>query len=215
MKSVYDLVLFDLDGTLTKSDPGIIGSVIATLNKMQYPIPQNLQRFIGPSLYVSFMKYCNMTEEQAKKAMEIYHDSYDETGVFNNSVYPDILELLQSLREKGAKVSVATSKPQMLADVVLNYFKIAPLLDFTFGPEKDGHSSTKVGLIEQAMAACKIEKSRTVMIGDTRFDAEGAREAGVDFIGVLYGYGTQAEMEHQGAQNFANSAQELKKMLIR
>jgi phosphoglycolate phosphatase len=215
MESVYDLVLFDLDGTLTKSDPGITGSIIATLNKMQLAIPQNLYSFIGPPLYASFQKHCNMTDEQAREAVLIYREFYNESGIYKNSVYPGILELLQSLRESGAKVSAATSKPQPQAETVLNYFKIAPLMDFISGADEDERSSTKTELIKKAISACKAEKSRTVMIGDTCYDAFGAKNADVDFIGVLYGYGSQEEMEREGAQTFAKSAQELKNLLLR
>lgn len=215
MKAVYDLVLFDLDGTLTESGPGITSSLKDTLNKMQIAVPQDLHKFIGPPLFESFKKYCKMTDEQAKAGIAIYRDFYNETGVFNNSVYPGLMELLRQLREAGAKISVATSKPQPQADVVLNHFQIAPLLDYVSGAAADERSSTKAGLIKQAIAACKAEKSRTVMIGDTRFDAEGAKKAGVDFIGVLYGYGTQEEMENEGATCFANNVQELREILIR
>lgn len=215
MKSVYDLVLFDLDGTLTESGPGITTSLKETLTRMNFPVPQDLHRFIGPPLYDSLMKYCKMEEEQANETIRLYREIYKEGGILNNSVYPGILELLNNLREAGAKVSVATSKPKPQADTVLNYFKIAPLLDFISGANEDERSSTKAGLIEQAIAACKTEKSHTVMIGDTRFDAEGARIAGVDFIGVLYGYGTQDEMEKEGGSCFVKTVQELGKMLIR
>ena len=215
MKSVYDVVLFDLDGTLTKSDPGITGSVIATLNEMQLAIPQNLYSFIGPPLYESFQSYCNMTDDQAREAVLIYRKYYNETGIFKNSVYPGILELLQLLRESGVKLGVATSKPQPQAEMVLNHYKIAPFLDVICGANADERSSTKTQLIEKAVDACKAEKSRTVMIGDTRYDAFGAKSTGVDFIGVLYGYGSQEEMEHEGAQAFAKSAQELKNLLLR
>lgn len=215
MKSVYDLILFDLDGTLTESGPGITSSLAATLKQMQWPVPQNLHQFIGPPLSASLKKYCGMTDDQINKGIEIYRDIYNKTGIFNNSVYPGILELLQSLRENGAKVSVATSKPQAQAEVVLNHFKIAPFLDYISGANEDERSSTKAGLIEQAITACHAEKNRTVMIGDTHFDAEGAKKAGVDFIGALYGYGTREEMERDGAIVFANTAQELRSMLIR
>lgn len=215
MNPVYDLVLFDLDGTLTKSDPGITSSVKEALDEMGLPVPQNLRRFIGPPLSYSFQTFCGMTEEQITKGIEIYRGIYNKKGIFNNSVYPGMLDLLQMLRGSGSKVGVATSKPLPQAQMVLEHFHIAPFLDYISGADEDERSSTKAGLIEQAVAACKIEKSRTVMIGDTRYDAEGARLTGVDFIGVLFGYGTKEEMEHEIAGKFANSADELKNLLIR
>ncbi|HEX3038024.1 MAG TPA: HAD hydrolase-like protein [Oscillospiraceae bacterium] len=214
MESVYDLVLFDLDGTLTKSDPGITGSVIATLNEMHLAIPQNLYSFIGPPLYASFQEHCHMADAQAQEAVLIYRKFYNESGIFKNAVYPGILELLQSLRESGATLGVATSKPQPQAEMVLNHFKIAPFLDVICGANPDERSSTKTQLIEKAVAACKAEKSRTVMIGDTCYDAFGAKNAGVNFIGVLYGYGSQEEIEQEGGRAFVKSAQELKNLLI-
>ena len=191
MNPVYDLVLFDLDGTLTKSDPGITSSVAETLKVMGMPVPQNLQRFIGPPLTYSFQTFCGMTEEQVTEGIKVYRGIYNKTGIFNNSVYPGIMELLQMLRDNGVKLGVATSKPLPQAKMVLEHFQITPFLNHTSGAIEDERSSTKTGLIEQAVAACQADKSRTVMIGDTRYDAQGARKAGVDFIGVLFGYGTQ------------------------
>ena len=215
MKALYDIVLFDLDGTLTKSDPGIINSVKATLKQMDCPVPSNLRRFIGPPLYTSFVDFCGMTEEQSQRSIMLYRDYYNAKGIFDNSVYPGILDLLKDLKEAGAKVCVATSKPQSAAEIVLNYFEITPLLDFISGASEDDRSSEKVTLIENGLKKCGIPADRAVMIGDTRFDAEGAKGANVDFIGALYGYGTREEMINAGASRFAKDAQELRSLLIK
>jgi phosphoglycolate phosphatase len=216
MKSIYDLILFDLDGTLTNSEPGIFSSVKKALASMNFPIPddQTLRRFIGPPLWYSFVTFCGMTGEQAEQAVDHYRETYNVTGAFLNLPYPHIVELLDKLKSTGVKLAVATSKPDNIAGPVLDYFHLTPYFEFIAAPDEKEHSSNKDALILSAVNACNVPKDRTVMIGDTHFDVIGAREAGVDFIGVLYGFGTQAEMEQEGGKVFARDIAELEELLI-
>ena len=216
MKSIYDLILFDLDGTLTDSEPGIVGSVKKALIRMHLPIPpqKTLLKFIGPPLWYSFVNFCGMTSEQAEQAVIFYRETYNVTGAFQNLPYPHVIELLDDLKATGVPLAVATSKPDDIARPVLDYFKLTPYFDYISAPDEKEHSSNKKELILSALKFCKVPKERTVMIGDTHYDAIGAREAETNFIGVLYGFGTQAEMEQEGASHFAENLEELKTLLL-
>lgn len=216
MRPIYDLILFDLDGTLTDSAPGIFGSVTETLTRMGFPIPEPeaLRKFIGPPLWFSFARFCDMTDAQADQAVEYYRESYNVTGAFKNLPYPHLFELLDTLRDTGATLAVATSKPDNIAFRVLDYFKLSPYFSYIAAPDESEHSGQKSILIESALRACRVPASRAVMIGDTHFDTVGAREAGSSFIGVLYGFGTQAEMEAEGGKVFAHDFTELASLLL-
>lgn len=217
MKSIYDMILFDLDGTLTNSEPGILGSVRQTLTRMNFPIPERetLRKFIGPPLWYSFTNFCGMTDAQAEQAVIYYRETYDVSGAFLNLPYPGIPTLLGTLKNLGVPLAVATSKPDNIAFRVLDYFKLSSYFSHVSAPGEEEHSSNKKELILSALHACKIAPEHAVMIGDTHYDAIGAREAGTDFIGVLYGFGTQAEMEREGAVQFAKDLSELKNILLK
>ena len=214
----YDIALFDLDGTLTESEEGIVKSVRFALSKMNWPEPEAhiYRKFIGPPLIDSFLGYCGMQRETAKRACELYKERYNKTGCFENRVYPGILELLRSLRAAGVKTAVCTAKQEPFAEKIAEHFGLLPLFDAVVGSRLDGGRSLKEELIPAAVKALggTLSKS-TVMIGDTWFDADGAQKCGVDFIGVLYGYGEREEMEQKGARQFAADAGELCKLLVK
>ena len=216
MKPIYDLILFDLDGTLTDSAPGIFGSVKETLARMNLPIPgaEVLRKFIGPPLWYSFVNFCGMTAEQAEQGVEYYREPYNVTGAFQNLPYPHIFDLLNTLRDAGATLAVATSKPDNIASRVLDYFKLTPYFSYIAAPDESEHSGEKNVLIKSALRACSVPANRAVMIGDTHFDTIGARDSGTNFIGVLYGFGTQAEMEQEGGKVFAQDIASLAGLLL-
>jgi phosphoglycolate phosphatase len=218
MKSVYPIVLFDLDGTLTESGPGIMSCVQQTMEQLGIPVPpqQVLRTFIGPPMYQSFSQTCGLSEQESEQAVATYRKFYENGGIFNNSVYPYALQLLQNLRQAGAVLCVATSKPKVQAERVVQHFGLAPLMDFVAGPVGGAeHQSSKAQLIGSCLNRFSMQPQQAVMIGDTRFDAEGAHLSGVDFIGVLHGYGTRQEMQQQypGAR-FAPDFVELEKLLL-
>jgi len=217
MTSVYDMVLFDLDGTLTDSEPGIVGAVKETLTRMNLPIPEHdtLRKFIGPPLWYSFVNFCGMTDRQSEQAVEFYRETYNVKGAFLNFPYPGIPKFLDVLKSTGVPLAVATSKPDNIARPVLDYFKLSQYFTHISAPGDNERSSNKKELILSGLNACKVAPERAVMIGDTHFDAIGAREAGTNFIGVLYGFGTRAEMEQEGAAHFAGTISELTKMLLK
>lgn len=212
----YKLVLFDLDGTLTKSDPGVLRCVRETLAEMKFPElpPETLRKFIGPPLYQSMQEYCGMSMEEAQKAVELYREVYNTKGIYENSVYEGIFELLKDLHKQKIQVGVATSKPIGAARDVLGYFGLKEHLDVICGADEDEKRKTKTDVMREAIELAGVLPSETVMIGDTKFDAYGASQAGTEFIGALYGYGTREEMEECGANTFADTVEKLRGMLI-
>ena len=185
MKS-YDLILFDLDGTLTQSDPGIIRCVRDTLVKLGYPVPEQpvLRKFIGPPLTLSLEEYCGITGEDANRFVDEYRIIYNKDGVYEANVFDGIFPLLKKLREAGYRLAVATSKPQNAAELVIGHFGLLPCFDMVSGSSEDEKGS-KLLVMQHAMEKIGAAPSRTLMIGDTRFDAEGAQQAGTDFLGAL------------------------------
>ena len=188
---LYDAVIFDLDGTLTDSRPGIFACAKYALQKMGLPVPpeSTLQRFLGPPLADSYIKYCGMTEEQAVYATELYRERYIPIGWKENKVYPRIRALLSELKERGAYLAVATGKPQHTSVDILRYFGLLQYFDAVAGPTPQELHIDKADLIRRVLPKGK----RAVMVGDIAGDIKGAHDAGIPSIAALYGYGEKSE----------------------
>lgn len=194
-------IFWDLDGTIMESGSGVLSSVRYALDKMGVELPESeVRKFIGPSLFDSFTNTAHMSEEDAEKAIEYYRSLYESKGIFDAQVYEGIPETLDALKKAGYRQFVVTSKPQHMAQRVLDHFEIMPYMDGLVGPTEDDHSSDKAKLIRSAMESNGIEKSEAVMIGDRCFDINGANDVGIHSIGVLYGYGSKEELEKFGAE---------------
>lgn len=217
MKCIYDYVLFDLDGTLTASAPGIKRCIELTMAKMGREIPDlsDYSRYIGPPLITTFQRVCGLSLEDAKQALGIYLEYYDTEGEPRNSLFEGTLEMLTTLRKAGAKVAVCTSKNEISARNVCEFLGITGSLDALCGSDHSTGRREKEDIIPYAMETLGAKQGdKIVMIGDTHFDAKGASYNGVDFIGVTYGYGKKETMIEAGAQVFADSAAELTNMLL-
>ncbi len=212
----YETVLFDLDGTLTDPGEGVTNSVAYALEKFGISVSdkRELYRFIGPPLLYSFENFYGFSESDAKKALGYYREYYSKTGIFQNAIYDGIKELLSDLKKSGKKLVVATSKPEHFAKIVLEHFDILKYFDFLGGASLDESRSEKNEVMEYAVKTCNIDTSRAIMIGDRHFDIDGAKLFGMDSIGVLFGYGTREELEKSGATYIADSADEIRKILL-
>lgn len=210
----YDVVLFDLDGTLTESEPGILNCVQYAVEKMGFAVPprEELKKFIGPPLLTSFEETCGMTDAQAEQALVCFRERFDPIGWKENSVYPGIAPLLRTLKARGARVGLATSKPVDFARRIADYFGLAPFVDvIAAAPMKETHHASKKELIAEALAG---QRGRACMVGDRRFDVEGAHDNGIDAIGVTYGYGSREELENAGAEAIVDSVEALSEYLL-
>ncbi len=207
----YQTIVWDLDGTLSDSAPGILTSARYALDRMGREAPEEkvLRRFLGPPLAASFMEHCGLTEEEAKRAAAYYRESYHGGEWKNNRLYPGILRLLTTLKRKGAFLAVATGKPKATADMVLNYFGIMELFDKVVGPEECNLYAKKEDAVFEAIRG----REHAVMIGDRHLDILGARKNGIPCIAAGYGYGSKQEADQFGADFYAKTADDLYDLL--
>jgi len=191
----YDIALFDLDGTLSESAEGILECVKIAFREMKRELPdeKTLAGFIGPPMTDS-LKRCGFSEEDAQKGLQIYKKNYIEKGIYKNKVYSGMYETLQTLKDNGVLLAVATSKYQPFSDRIIKMLKLENYFDFVGGSSGTPERHSKIQVIRYVLDHLGRDK-KAVMIGDTKFDAEGAFMAKVDFIGCLYGYGSREEME--------------------
>ena len=202
----YDIILFDLDGTLTDSAEGIVNSVIYALKRkgIPYASKRELRRFVGPPLQASFRDYCGFSEEEAKDAVRIFREYFTEKGIYENAVYEGVPEMLSALSEAGFTLAVATSKPEAFAGQILARFDLAKYFSVIAGASMDG--TDKPTVIRLALSRLHTEpSSRVLMVGDREHDIFGAKEVGISSLGVLYGYGSKEELEEAGAAYIAAS----------
>ncbi len=213
---MYKLALFDLDGTLTQSEFGILASAKYALEKFGiYEADQKkLKRFIGPPLYVSFSEFYGLNGADGEEAVRLYREVYEKEEYKNAPVYEGIPEALSAIKDAGAKLMVVTSKPQDMAERVVEHVGLKPFFDAIVGPGREMHTPSKTVLIERALSLAALDKKNAVMIGDRKFDIEGAEGAGIDSIGVLYGYGSKEELEKAGAKLFAETPAHISKLII-
>ena len=207
----YKAVLFDLDGTINDSGPGIMKSVQYALGKMGYPpLPEEtLRRFVGPSLQYSFRTFSGMSGEEAERAVALYRECYNNGEAYNLTVYDGMVQLLELLGESGVRCAVVTSKPQIMAGKVLAHSGLLGYFACVIGPDPKDGSNQKSVLIERALRELGLESRDVLMVGDTMYDIIGAAEAGCDSVGVTYGYGTEEELHAHNATYLADSAMEI------
>lgn len=214
--SKYDLVLFDLDGTLTDPREGITKSIQYALAKfgiIEHDL-DNLVKFIGPPLKDSFMKYYSFDERQAWQAVLAYREYFAVKGIFQNAVYEGIPHLLHKLKETGKKLVVATAKPTVYSEKIVEHFGLAGYFSLVAGSNLDGTRVVKAEVIRYALDEVNGGvKSGAVMVGDREHDICGARENGIDSIAVTFGYGPRAELEAAHPTYLAASVGELGKIL--
>ncbi|HRR75434.1 MAG TPA: HAD hydrolase-like protein [Ruminococcus sp.] len=211
----YEYLLFDLDGTLTDSAPGIINCLRHALSIMGFDMPEKPERFLGPPLYDSFAEYCGMDEEQVTKAVKLFRERYSTIGLFENSVYPEVPEMLQKLKCAGKHLMVATSKVDEYAERILARFEIADHFEFIGGALINGTRNEKCEVIEHVLASTGItDRSSVLMIGDRNTDVIGAHKTGLKCMGILWGYGSEEELRETGADYIANTPQDAADMLL-
>lgn len=218
MKENFDLILFDVDGTLTDSGEGITKSVQYTLEHygIEEPDLDNLRKFIGPPLIDSFMKYYGFSKEEAIEARRIFNVRYQPIGWMENHPYPGITEVLEALQKDGKLLGVATSKPEDVADKVLTYFDLKKYFKIICAAPNNGLNAEKPGRIRAAMEEAKAlgcEVKNPIMVGDTRFDVLGAHECGIPCVGVSWGFATEGEFEACDTDYVADTMKELLEIL--
>lgn len=214
----FNYILWDLDGTLTDPKTGITSSVQYAMRKMGYPVPESdqLEWVIGPPLKESFIHLLETQNEALlQEAVKHYRERFRELGMYENEVYPEIPELLADLIGKGKTLLIATSKPRVFAELILEHFHLNRFFSKVIGSELDGRLSDKSELIFEALKSVPdSEYANTVMIGDRSFDIEGARKNRIAVISVAYGYGSKEELEQAEPDYIVESVEELRGFLI-
>lgn len=216
---MYHTILFDLDGTLTDSKEGILKSIQYALNKMNAPTPGDeiLTKFIGPPLQDSFVKYCGFTPEQTRRAIALFRERYAPIGKFENRAAPGMPELCAELRARGYTVALSSSKPEKMCIPICQRFGYAASMTVMTGSPESGDWS-KADVIRETMRRLELtgaDRPEILMVGDRKFDVEGAAECGIACAGVeFFGYAGPNELEEAGAVVVAKTAAELRGYIL-
>lgn len=215
---MYQYLLFDLDGTLTDPKEGITRCVQYALRHygIEEPDLDKLEPFIGPPLIDSFMEFYGMTREQAQVCLMKYRERFGGIGIFENSVYEGIPQMLEALRAQGKTLVVASSKPEEYVLRILEKFDLRGYFHEVVGATMDEQRTAKADVIREAFARLRIteeERSRVLMVGDRRHDVEGAAQCGIDCLGVYIGFAQPGELEQAGASYIANTVEEMSEFL--
>jgi phosphoglycolate phosphatase len=213
----WTCVLFDLDGTLTDSAPGITASLARMFETLGQPVPSPAQlvEYVGPPLLDSLMAFGGMTEPAARNALDVYRADYASHGAFDSAVFPGIRGLLQRLNAAGIPLALATSKPELQATRILEHFGLAQYFDVITGATEDESRSAKADVVQEALRRLNeqgVDLEHTVMVGDRQYDVEGAAAHGLPTILVEWGYGSPAEAA--GAIAVVHSADQLSSLLL-
>lgn len=220
LNNSFEYIFFDLDGTLTDSQEGIVNSLRLGLEAVGiHKTDAELRVFIGPPLYSIFKYSFKLNDEQTETAVKAFRAHFSSKGIFENRLYDGIGDLLKKLRENGRRLVIATSKPEVFAIRILEHFEIAEYFDFICGSTMDEKRTAKSEVLAYALKKCGFTsdediRSQVLMVGDRFTDVLGAREFGIKTCYVLYGYGNKAEAEECGADYIVDSVNALGDFLI-
>jgi phosphoglycolate phosphatase len=217
----YDVIAFDLDGTLSDPAKGLIQGFVYCFKKLGIPYdsPDDLRKYIGPSLYEEWQEDFGFTPDEANNAIEIFREYYNIYGWWDNEIYDGIHEMLDSLKRAGKKIVLATSKPLDTAKKVLELFGLTEYFDF-IGGATSHQNDQKWQVLNWSLSSVGVDLkdadslSKCILVGDRKYDAEGAKICGIDSLGVLYGHGTKEEIYASGFTLYADTVADISRILI-
>ena len=214
----YGIILFDLDGTLTNPERGLVSGFVYALKKMGIAREKfgDLRRFIGPPLYEEWQSEFGFTPEESAHAIDVFREYYDIYGWWDNELYDGIVNMLSTLRASGKRLAVATSKPEDTALKVLALFGLDKYFDFIAGAVSGTDRHRKSQVIEYCLEnlGCAHSRSDAILVGDRKYDAEGAGICGIDSLGILWGHGSREELVSSGFTFVAESTRDVLDMLL-
>ncbi len=219
---MFEYILFDLDGTLTDPKLGITSSVQYALRALgiEEPSLDRLEPFIGPPLADSFREFYGLEGERLATAIDKYRERFATQGIFENEIYPGIPQMLADLKAKDKLLAIASSKPTLFVEQILEHFEIEKYFDHVVGSNMDGTRGTKEEVVEETLRQMLTvemtpaqKRDAVAMVGDRKFDIEGARAHGITSVGVLFGYAPEGELEEAGADYIVNSVRSLQVLL--
>ena len=211
-------ILFDLDGTLTDSAPGIMNSFRYALKHYNLPdqTDEELKRYVGPPLMESFSRYFGFDEKKSAEAVNVYREYFAEKGLLENEVYEGIPEALERLKSEGFILAVSTSKPEVYAKRIIEHFKLDMFFETVCGIPLGDEHMTKAAVIAQTLERLGIRDTDSVlMVGDRDYDVKGARRNGIECLGVLFGYGGRDELVSAGAVACAETPKEMSELICK
>lgn len=216
---MYQTILFDLDGTLTDSKEGIVNSLRYAIEKLGDPMPDEatLTKFIGPPLQDSFVKYCGYSPEKALLGIEVFRERYVPIGKFENRAAPGLAALCEKLKTRGYVLALASSKPEELCSEICERFGFTPSLKAVVGSPPVGDWSKRDVIREtlRRLGLSEGDKAAVLMVGDRKFDVLGAKECGIDCVGVeFFGYAAPGELAEAGAVAVVQTAEELERFIF-
>ena len=213
-----DIVLIDLDGTISDSSPGMLTGFRKVFDRfdMEQPSDESIRRHFGPPLAVTWREVYGMTDEQIVVGLEVYREYYHDVGMFENNLYDGIPDLIKDLHGEGVTLSTATSKPEFSASRIIEHFGLREYFTFIGAADLAGTRDDKSAVIAHTLENLQAssQSHSIVMMGDRRHDVEGAREHGIDTIGVLWGYGTAEELSTAGAIALAERPRDAGDLLL-
>lgn len=215
-RAAYSSVFFDLDGTLTDSAKGCVNAVRYMFDSIGFTEhdEDKLRAFVGPPTRRHLVREYGFSEQKAAEAYVFYREYYDKKGIYENKPYDGIVQAITSIKAAGRSVYIATSKPENLAQSVLDNFSLTQLFDGVFAARHDKNIMEKSEVLESAIAGLG-NVTGAVMVGDRSFDILGGRHVGFDTVGVLYGYGTEDELKNAGCDYIVDSVQDVAELLGR
>lgn len=216
---MYPYILFDLDGTLTDSKEGIFNCLRYAFAKMgvEAPTESTLMKFIGPPLQQSFVDFCGFTEEQAHQGIVFFRERYAPIGKFENAAAPGLPELCARLKEKGFHLALASSKPEEMCVPICEKFGYAPSLETIVGspPVGDWEKADVIREALRRLGLTEADRDKVLMVGDRKFDVLGAREVGIDCVGVeFFGYAAPDELKEAGAVAVVQTVEALEDFIL-
>ena len=216
---MYRTIFFDLDGTLTDSKEGIFNCLRYALEKMDEPVPPEtvLTKFIGPPLQDSFVRYCGLTEEQAMRGVELFRERYAPIGKFENAAAPGMVDVCRRLAERGYVLALASSKPEEMCVPICEKFGFAPSMETITGspPVGDWEKTDVIRETMRRLGLTDANKPSILMVGDRKFDVLGARDCGIDCVGVeFFGYALPGELAESGAVAVVKTVEELETFIL-
>lgn len=217
----YDLALVDLDGTLTDSAPGIIASIEHAYDALDIPRPSEeaLALFVGPPIEESVVRN-GVPLERVPELITAYRSAFTRGGMFDNSVYPGIVDALTALRAAGLRLCVATSKPEIFARQIVEHFELDGFFEAVCGASMDGTRSTKADVVAHALDTMAATEhglpalERIVMVGDREHDVLGAQQHGIETVSVAWGYAPAGEIDEAAPLAVVQTPEELVGLLV-
>ena len=216
---MYHYIFFDLDGTLTDSKEGIRNCLRYAFEKLGEPVPpeSTLIKFIGPPLQDSFMRFCGFDMEKAIRGIELFRERYAPIGKFENAAAPGMADLCARLKERGYVLALASSKPEEMCVPICEKFGFAPSMETITGspPVGDWEKTDVIRETMRRLGLTDANKPSILMVGDRKFDVLGARDCGIDCVGVeFFGYAAPGELEEAGAVAVVKTAEELESFIL-